>query len=637
MARQSMLKAASRLSSVCPKGVLEESMSKVWHFRIAVAAVFLFAICGLLTSAEAKKKPKVESQIQAWETDPKFDVVVDKISVRELLFVKNLREYSPMVETYIQNMRTDKDLGSVPVSDQYFLGRVKLQTGVNDTNYLPQQANSQDSNYLQKMFASMKLTHAKKGDQSTPSGGYMSDGFAQMILMDATSFDRQHYDFRFVRREFLGDVRTLVIDVQPKQPQTRAMFIGRIWADDEGYNVVRFNGTYTPNPKHGQFMHFDSWRLKMGNDQWLPAYVYSEETDLVRGKDHWNFRAQTLLWGYDVVRPNKNGEFTDIVVESDKVKDQSNSKQDVTTVEAQRAWERQAEDNVLDRMQRAALLAPEGDVDKVLNTVVQNLEVTNNLEVAPEVRCRVLLTQPMESFTIGHTIVVSRGLLDALPDEASLAAVLAHELAHIVLGHGINEKYAFSDRMIFPDETAISKIAMQRTPAEEKDADAKAVQLLQNSPYKDKLASAGLFFAATKSEAPQLPNLIKGQFSNSLLTSESGVRMASLVSSAPALAPDDVKQIAALPLGGRIKLDPWSDQLSIKKTQPVRLMSASEKMPFEITPIFPYLTRSGQPPAVGQTGASNDAKQAAPVTPSAEVKAAETPTPPPPQPQPQPQ
>jgi hypothetical protein len=635
MARQSMLKAASRLSSVCPKAVLEESMSKVWRFRIAVATVFLFVICGALTSAEAKKKPKPQSQLQAWENDPKFDAVVDKISLRELLFVKNLREYSPMVETYIQNMRTDKDLGSVPVSDQYFLGRVKLQTGVNDTNYLPQQMNSQDSNYLQKMFASMKLTHAKKGD--TPSGGYMSDGFAQMILMDATLFDRQHYDFRFVHREFLGDVRTLVIDVQPKQPQTRAMFIGRIWVDDEEYNVVRFNGTYTPNPKHGEFMHFDSWRLKMGNDQWLPAYVYSEETDLVRGKDHWNFRAQTLLWGYDVVRPNKNGEFTDIVVESDKVKDQSNSKQDVTTVEAQRAWERQAEDNVLDRMQRAALLAPEGDVDKVLNTVVQNLEVTNNLEVAPEVRCRVLLTQPMESFTIGHTIVVSRGLLDALPDEASLAAVLAHELGHIVLGHGINEKYAFSDRMIFPDETTIGKIAMKRTPEEEKDADAKAMQLLQNSPYKDKLTSAGLFFAAMQSEAPQLPNLIRGQFSNSLLNPESGVRMASLVSSAPALQSKNLQQIAALPLGGRIKLDPWSDQLSIKKTQPVRLMSASEKMPFEITPMFPYLTRSSQPATVGQTGSGSDAKQM-PVTPAPEVKAAESPTPPPqPQPQPQPQ
>jgi Peptidase family M48 len=605
-------------------------MSRVWGFRVAVSAVTLLVICGALTSAEAKKKPNVQSQVQPWETDPKFDLVVDKISTQELLFVKNLRQYSPMVETYIQNMRPDKDFGSVPVSDRYFLGRVRLQAGVDDTNFLPQQQEPQPS-ALQKLFG---RTRTKKGDKNPQSGGYMSEGFAQMILMDATSFDRRHYEFRFVRREFLGDVRTLVIDVQPKQPQTKAMFIGRIWAEDEGYNVVRFNGTYTPNPANGEFMHFDSWRLNMGNDQWLPAYVYSEETDLTRGKDHWDFRAQTLLWGYDVVRPNKNGEFTDIVVDSsDKVKDQSNSKQDLTTVEAQRAWERQAEDNVLDRMQRAALLAPEGEVDKVLNTVVQNLEVTNNLEITPEVRCRVLLTQPMESLTIGHTIVVSRGLLDALPDEASLAAVLAHEMGHIVLSHGINEKFAFSDRMIFPDESTINNLAMMHTPEEEKDADAKALQLLQNSPYKDKLASAGLFFAAMQAEAPQLPNLIKGQFSNSIDSPDTGVRMSSLVSSAPALQPKDVKQIAALPLGGRIKLDAWSDQLSIKKTQPVRLQSAKEKMPFEVTPMFPYVTRGNQSFVSGQPGTSNGPKGATPAAPTPEVKAAETPSPPPPSPQ----
>lgn len=600
-------------------------MSKVWRFRMAVAALTLFVICGALTSAGAKKKPKPQSQIQPWESDPKFDVVVDKISTRELLFVKNLREYSPMVETYIQNMRPDKDLGSVPISDKYFLGRVKLQMGVEDVNFLPQQKEPQPSS-LQKIFSSMKLTRTKRGDKKAQAGGYISDGFAQMIIMDATTFDRQHYDFRFVRREFLGDVRTLVIDVQPKQPQTKAMFIGRIWAEDQQYSVVRFNGTYTPHPKHGEYMHFDSWRLNMGNDQWLPAYVYSEETDLTRGTDHWDFRAQTLLWGYDVVRPNKNSEFTDIVVDSpDKVKDQSNSKQDLTTVEAQRAWQRQAEDNVLDRMQQAALLAPQGEVDKVLSTVVQNIEVTNNLEIEPEIRCRVLLTQPMESFTVGHTIIVSRGLIDALPDEASLAAVLAHEMAHILLSHEINEKYAFSDRMIFPDETTISKIAVSRTPEEEKEADAKALQLLQNSPYKDKLASAGLFFAAMQAEAPQLPNLIKGEFGNSLQSPETGVRMSSLVSSAPALQTKDLKQIAALPLGGRIKLDAWSDQLSIKKTQTVRLMSANEKMPFEVTPMFPYLTRWSQSAPAGQAGTSNDAPPVASPTPSPEVKAAEPP------------
>ena len=50
-----------------------------------------------------------------------------------------------------------------------------------------------------------------------------------------------------------------------------------------------------------------------------------------------------------------------------------------------------------------------------------------------EVRCRILLTNPIESFTVGDTIVISRALLDILPDEATLVAVLALELSHIVL------------------------------------------------------------------------------------------------------------------------------------------------------------------------------------------------------------
>jgi hypothetical protein len=569
-------------------------MSKFKRCRFNLIVLGLILFCNGIEGAAKKKTPPVpESEV--WKSDPKFDLVVDKISARESLFVKNLNEYTPMVETYIQNMRPDKDLGQVPVSDEYFLGRIKLERGVEDVNFLPEQK-KQEPSTLHKIFSSMHKMHVTKHSSQAPVvGGYMSDGFAQMVLMDMSTLDRQHYDFRFVKREFLGDVRTLVIDVKPKEPHSKPMFIGRIWAEDQQYNVVRFNGTYTPQPKEGVYMHFDSWRENLRNDQWLPAYVYSEETDLVRGDQHWDFRAQTLLWGYDALRPNKSSEFTDIVVDSpNKVNDQSDSKQDLTTVEARRAWQRQAEDNILDRLQRAALLAPEGDVDKVLNTVVQNIEVTNNVEVEPEMRCRVLLTQPMESFTIGHTIVVSRGLLDALPDEASLAAILAHEMGHILSSHQINEKYAFSDRMIFPDNTTISHIQVSRTPEEEKEADTKALQLLQNSPYKDKLSSAGLFLSAMQREAPQLPNLLKGHFGNPLDTPGAEVRMSTLASSAPALQVRDVKQIAALPLGGRIKLNSWSDQLSIQKTHAVHLMSANEKMPFEVTPMFPYLIRESQ-------------------------------------------
>ncbi len=106
----------------------------------------------------------------------------------------------------------------------------------------------------------------------------------------------------------------------------------------------------------------------------------------------------------------------------------------------QREWQQQAEDNVIERLQNAGLLAPQGEVDKILMTVVNNLEVTNNIDLPRPVRTRVMLTSPLETFSVGNTIIVSRGLIDVLPDEASLAMVLSHELAHIVLGHNLGSR-----------------------------------------------------------------------------------------------------------------------------------------------------------------------------------------------------
>ena len=103
-------------------------------------------------------------------------------------------------------------------------------------------------------------------------------GFAQMVVLD-TDFQKKYYNFNFVRREFLGEIRCLVIDVQPKEGQKAARFMGRIWVEDQDYNIVRFNGTYYPQPKINFFFHFDSWRLNMRPGTWLPAYIYSEESD----------------------------------------------------------------------------------------------------------------------------------------------------------------------------------------------------------------------------------------------------------------------------------------------------------------------------------------------------------------------
>lgn len=509
-------------------------------------------------------------------TPSTFNDVLDRIAQREHFFVAQMRHMHPLVETYIQDLKTEKSDDIVPVSDRYFLGRLDMSDGAEDTSFLGQPG------FGKRLL--VKLTGAY-------SLHYLPLGFAEMVILDS-DFQKRYYNFNFVRREFLGEVRCLVIDVEPKPDQRTPRFKGRIWVEDQDYNIVRFNGSYSPQPKSALFFHFDSWRLNMRPGLWLPAYIYTEESSLKTGLSKaLHFKAQTRLWGYDLKGLNKNEEFTQILVDSPQtVRDQSNTATDASPVVAERMWEKQAEDNATERLQKVGLLAPPGEVDKILCTVVNNIMVTNNIDVGGDVQCRVLLTAPLESFTIGHTIVISRGLLDVLPDEASLAMVLAHELAHIVLGHRLDTTLAFSDKMLFPDQDSFQRFDFKRDPAEEEAADAKAVELLKNSPYKDKLGNAGLFLKALQERAPDLPNLIRPHLGNSLANGKS-MRMENLISSAPALDANRLDQIAALPLGGRIKVDPWTDQVELSKAKPVALVSAREKMEFEITPVFPYLSR----------------------------------------------
>src|SRR5205085_9874935 len=131
------------------------------------------------------------------------------------------------------------------------------------------------------------------------------------------------------------------------------------------------------------FFHFDSWRLNMRTGTWLPAYVYTEESNLKTGLTKTlHFKAQTRPWGYDLKGLNKNEAFTQILVDSaESVKDQSDAAADRSPLMAQRMWERQAEENAIERMQKIGLLAPAGEVDKILSTVVNNLLVTNNIDL----------------------------------------------------------------------------------------------------------------------------------------------------------------------------------------------------------------------------------------------------------------
>jgi peptidase M48-like protein len=528
---------------------------------------------------------------QTPRTPVSVDQVVDAIIEREHALIQFLHDRTPLVETYLQNLQPDTKLGAIPKEDHYFLGRLDL-SDVDRRDYLAKESSFQRT----LMGGVTKLFRIQ----------YQPMGFSWMIFADRQNFDRAHYDFHYVRREFLGEVRTLVFEVTPKKNAGSGLFQGQIWVEDQDYNIVRLNGTYVPRPKNAFYFHMDSWRLNLVPGYWIPAYIYSEEGDFSYGsRDKLAFKAQSRIWGYAVMKNSRDDELTDLTVED--VKDVSPNAQDLSPLEAQRAWQQQAEDNVLDRLQKAGLLAPAGDVDKVLQTVVNNIEITNNIDLPRPVRARVMVTSPLETFSVGNTIIISRGLIDTLPDEASLAAVLSHELAHIVLGHNLGSKFAFTDRMLFSDESTYQNFGFRHNPEEEKAADDKAVDLLKNSPYAQKLGAAGLYLKQLQARAPQLSALLTAHLGNGF-TDDHGqvIRLSALMTSAPALDESKLDQIAALPLGGRIKLDPWLDKVDMIKAAPVSYTSARDKLPFELTPFFPRLSRLGDmATAQNTTGGKN--------------------------------
>jgi hypothetical protein len=577
-------------------------------------------------SASAPQNPQAASAAQPAQSQPNqaptnlappttMDQVVDRVILREKDLIKFLSPRTPVVETYLQNLTQDPALGPIPQDDHYFLGRMDLSDSIDRSDYLDEKGKGtkdKDEGMEKRLLGG--LTKKFKFQ-------YQPLGFSWMIFADRSDFDRQHYDFHYARREFLGDVRCLVFDLTPKKDAGRGRFLGRIWVEDQDFNIVRLNGTYARPSRNNYYFHMDAWRLNLIPGYWVPAYIYSEEGDFTAGaKNKIAFKAQTRMWGYNLKTGTPNDELTNIRVDS--VKDDTPTAQDATPLAAEREWQQQAEDNVVERLERAGLLAPEGDVDKILQTVVNNIEITNNIELPRPVRTRVLTTSPLETFSVGNTIVVSRGLIDVLPDEGSLAMVLSHELAHIVLGHNLGSQYAFNDRMLFSDEGTYQNLGFKHIPEEEAAADKKAVEMLKASPYAQKLETAGLFIKALQSRASTLTALLQAHLGNGIADNGTVTRMAALATSAPALDWNKLDQIAALPLGGRVKLNPWDDKVEIVKSQPVAITSARDKMPFEVTPFYPRLSRYSTATAPAATTAA----AATPTTDATTANASPTPS-----------
>ncbi|MGB2642178.1 MAG: hypothetical protein WA853_03130 [Candidatus Acidiferrum sp.] len=526
-------------------------------------------------SSKTKKKRAADEDISAETALPpglNLQDVVNQIIARENDEITDITLYTPIMETYIQAMKPDKSLGMVPKSDYYFLGQLEF-----------------NSNRVPKLDPIVH--HPKTG--AFLQWSFQPDGFAEMVFVDSRGLDKENYQFTYRGREFLGEIRCLVFDLVPKPKSGRGRFLGRIWVDEKSFTIVRANGEYTNGGRlsslrfsQGAYFHFETWRSNVRSNLWLPSYIYTQELSQGHLAMFPEFKGQIRLWGYQLKNIFHEEEFSKVTVEAATDLNDESTHFDNSPLQSERAWRNMAEENVAETLEKDGLLAPPGPVDKVLNTIVNNLEVTNHLDSQVDMHCRLLLTGNIDMFTVGQTIFLSRGLIDVVPDEATLATVLAQEMADALNPNPAVDQYAFSDIIQTTPQDLFKKLSFREFKGTAQDNSQKALELLKNSPYADHLGSTALFLRQLNAESKSLKQFISPHMGNRIVVADQ------LLAGGPPLKPNDLDQVSALPLGSRIRLDAWTDSVDLMKAKQVAMLSAREKMPFEITPFEPYLTRS---------------------------------------------
>jgi hypothetical protein len=581
---------------------------------------------GILGGKKKKQEPPARKLTAAQ------NALIDKAIIRETATVKVIKERTPLVETYIQNMRPEPGVVQVPESDEQFLTRVDFGRHINEDAYARNDIKTKADHKIGSLFKHSLGFAGGLGDslhlQFNPAG------FTRMLVMDDENFNRLNYNFGYVRNEFLGSVPTAVFDVTPIAEKSflpgnnklAGRFIGRIWVETHNGNVVRFDGNVSGTEKdYKEYYHFDSWRTNVQPDLWLPNSIYVEETDPRSPTKTLQFKAINHVWGYVLKVPVSDAENTSVEVEG--ATDVSNDAQDVSPLGAQRAWVQQAEDNVIERLFEAGLLDAPSEFDKTLEAIASNILAYNNITVSRPIRVRTMMTEPLESLAVGNTIILSKGLIDTTgvvtadgaQQAGDLNALLAFQVAHIILGHRLDTKYAFNDRLIFPDTYSFKRIPMHHTDADNEAAAKKAIELLSVKELADGQKYFGLYLEQLRARSKGLKALNEPMIGDGLMRpvangTDGQFWMQAIVAKGEKLEINNLKQEAAMPLSSFLRFDPWTDKLVPMHSAFEPILSPADKMPFEVEPVYLKLSyyKAPEPPAAAPVAAPADGTQPAP-------------------------
>jgi hypothetical protein len=416
--------------------------------------------------------------------------VTRRIFETEHDMMQRIKRYSPVVETYMQSLWPDTT-AKMPIGDVYFLGKV---------DFLRYLGSGDGATWL---FGTSRSSRQILNDNGQ-KWELNPDGFVSMLFVDLQDFDADTYRLTYLKPATLGTVSCLTFAVTPVKESTPGRFSGTVWVETSALRIVRVEGTFQANHVRvsqrlsplgasiGLSLRFDCWREMIAPDFWVPAYLTIDDNVGWKaiggdGVTDFHYRGRAFVWGYSHIGSFQNQRLAASAT--------SDSRPDIIGLE------------------KDGLLAPFGTVERSLTSIIQRLAASSNVDL-PKVTCRILATTPVELFHVGNTIVVSRGFLEMVPDESTLAVFLAHELAHVAVDSAVDEEVDY-ERSVFDfsrPEEFLGLGVRHSTEEQEKKASALTCGILNDSAYTSAIGRAASFVDQLTTMSRQLPNLTRARF-----------------------------------------------------------------------------------------------------------------------------
>ena len=447
--------------------------------------------------------------------------------------IAGLKDKRPILETYLQSLWPNTK--ESPIDDAYFLSAVDFKRDLTTSGY-------RRRGYEIFLFGRSPVSRKVRVNNGT-KWNLFPDGYLDMMFVDIEDFDADTYDLKYLQMDTWGHTSCLIFSVAPKNPRLGGQFKGQIWVETSTFKIIRIEGTFTVAPrsflkrqiggKIPLYFNFESVREEVIPGYWLPSYTYFDENrrwqDVYHnGETDFHYRGYTFIWGYKNIDPEA-------------------------------VTERSDDSGVIMRLEKDKLLASPGLVERRLNAIARQILVASNIYL-PDIKCRVLLTTPIEIFSVDHTIVLSRGLLNILPDESIIAVLLAHEIASLMIRDNRVSPEISLHGSLFHDNGMkdFEGLGIYHSSSQ-KDALAwtTGLALANRAGYSKGVGYTSLLFSQLAQHSKQIPNLVRARF---------GLGMLDILNAVPILeaAPQSATAVRPLLLRGKYVIDSWTDGINVR-------------------------------------------------------------------------